>query len=213
MCCICRPRTIFAFVISMVVGVVLLGAMSGNAKPHSQPASASAEPMNWKLDPVHCMAVFRIQHMGAGMFWGKFDTVTGTVTYPEDDSAAPTFDVTVAVDSVDSGNEKLDKTLKGPQFFNAKEWDSITFKSTGAEKVSDKKWTVQGDLTLHGKTLPVEAEVEVTGIIGNPVQKKAGFEAVFSIKRSDFGMSWGVKNKALGDDVRLIVGLEGDWAR
>jgi polyisoprenoid-binding protein YceI len=213
MCCICRPRTIFAFLAAMVVGVVLLGSMSGNTEPNPKPTPAAAEVMNWKLDPVHCMAVFRIQHMGAGMFWGKFDTVTGMVTYPEDDSEAPTFNVTVAVDSVDSGNEKLDKTLKGPQFFNAKEWDSITFVSTGAEKVSDKKWTVKGDLTLHGETRPVAADVEVTGMIGNPVQKKAGFEAVFSIKRSEFGMGWGVKNKALGDDVRLIVGLEGDWTR
>ncbi|MCP4940198.1 MAG: YceI family protein, partial [Phycisphaeraceae bacterium] len=55
--------------------------------------------------------------------------------------------------------------------------------------------------------------VEFTGLAGNPVQKKAGFEATFEVKRSDFGMDWGVKNKALGDDVRLVVGLEGDWTR
>ena len=55
--------------------------------------------------------------------------------------------------------------------------------------------------------------LEVTGIIGNPVQKNAGVEVIFKIKRSDFGMNWGVNTKALGDDVRLIVDLEGDWAR
>ena len=42
--------------------------------------------------------------------------------------------------------------------------------------------------------------------------KKAGYEAIFSVKRSDFGMSWGVENGALGDEVDLVVGLEGDWS-
>lgn len=177
--------------------------------------AAAPQPaqMNWKLDPVHCMAVFRIQHMGAGMFWGKFNDVSGMVVYNEDDSTAPSFEVTIAVDSIDTGTEKLDKTLKGPQFFNAKEWESITFKSTTAERVGEKKWNVTGDLSMHGETKSITAVVEVTGVIGNPVQKKAGFEATFSIKRSDFGMNWGVKNNAVGNDVKLIVGLEGDWAR
>ena len=40
---------------------------------------------------------------------------------------------------------------------------------------------------------------------------EAGYEATLTIKRSDFGMNWGVKNGALGDEVRLIIGLEGDW--
>ena len=151
--------------------------------------------------------------MGAGMFWGKFNGVTGTVVYPEDGSSAPVFNVSVAVDSVDTGTEKLDKTIKGPQFFNAKEWEAITFVSTGAEKIDEKTWKVKGDFSMHGVTKPIEALVEMTGLIGNPVQKKAGFEAVFSIKRSDYGMDWGVKNRALGDEVRLVIGLEGDWKR
>ena len=177
------------------------------------PATAAAAPLNWQLDPVHCMTVFRIQHMGAGMFWGKFDGVTGTMVASEDGSTVPEFDVTVAVDSVHTGSEKLDKTLKGPQFFDSKEWDVITFKSTGGEQVDEKTWKITGDLSLHGVTKPIEAMVEATGMIGNPVQKKAGFEARFTIKRSDYGMDWGVKNKALGDEVRLIIGLEGDWKR
>lgn len=178
-------------------------------------AAAAPKPaeMNWKLDPIHCMAVFRIQHMGAGMFWGKFNDVSGTVVYNEDDSTAPVFKVSVAVESIDTGTAKLDKTLKGPQFFNAKEWETITFESKSAERIDEKKWNITGDLSMHGETKTVTALVEVTGVIGSPVQKKAGFEVTFSIKRSDFGMNWGVKNKAVGNDVRLIVGLEGDWVR
>jgi len=47
-------------------------------------------------------------------------------------------------------------------------------------------------------------------VMGNPVQAKAGWEAIFLIKRSEFGMNWGVENGAVGDDVKIIVGLEGN---
>ena len=205
-----RSLFLFAFISAAYVAIVFLGV---NGPRASAVTTNSRAEMSWKLDPVHCMAVFRIQHMGAGMFWGKFNDVSGTVSYPEDGSEAPKFNVSVAVESVDTGTAKLDKTIKGPQFFNAKEWEEITFSSTGAEKIDEKTWKVKGDFTMHGVTKPIEAMVEVTGVIGSPVQKKAGFEAVFTIKRSDFGMNWGVKNRALGDDVRLVVGLEGDWVR
>ena len=197
------PRFVVPLIFSVLAAIPMVGLA----------AAPRPVEMSWKLDPVHCMAVFRIQHMGAGMFWGKFNDVSGTVTYNEDDSIAPSFDVIVTVESIDAGSDKLEKTLKGPQFFNAKEWESITFKSTGAERVGEKKWNVTGNLSMHGETKAITAVVEVTGVIGNPVQKKAGFEATFSIKRSDFGMDWGVKNNAVGDEVKLIIGLEGDWAR
>ena len=173
----------------------------------------AAAPLTFKLDPIHCMALFRIHHVGAGQFWGMFDDVSGTVAYPEDGSAAPAFDVTVKVESVHTGTEKLNRTIAGPQFFDAKEFESIRFVSTGGTSTGDKTWDITGDLTMHGVTKPITAKVECTGVAGNPVQKKAGFEAIFAVKRSDFGMNWGVKNKALGDEVRLVVGLEGDWVR
>ncbi|MDG2134117.1 MAG: YceI family protein [Phycisphaerales bacterium] len=198
-------------------GAGLVGGFAATAQPAATSAATSAvnaaAPLDFKLDPVHCMALFRIHHVGAGRFWGMFDQVGGTMTYAEDGKTAPTFDVTVQVESVHSGTEKLDRTIIGPQFFNAKEYETIRFVSTGGESTGDGTWNVTGDFTMHGVTKPVTARVEFTGLAGNPVQKKAGFEATFEVKRSDFGMDWGVKNKALGDDVRLVVGLEGDWTR
>ena len=198
-------------------GAGLVGGFTATGQPVAAAATASANPtvapLQFKLDPVHCMALFRIHHVGAGQFWGMFDQVEGTMTYAEDGKTVPTFDVTVQVESVHSGTEKLDRTIIGPQFFNAKEYETIRFVSTGGESKGDGVWDITGDFTMHGVTRPVTAKVEFTGLAGNPVQKKAGFEATFEVKRSDYGMDWGVKNKALGDDVRLVVGLEGDWTR
>ena len=48
-----------------------------------------AETIEFTLDPVHCMVNFRIHHAGAGMFWGRFNDVTGTFNTSEDGAAAP----------------------------------------------------------------------------------------------------------------------------
>lgn len=212
-----RAYTLRTVIAAAVFGGVGLVGELVNAEPRVRAAttatSASAEPKTWKLDPVHCMALFRIHHVGAGQFWGMFDGVTGTIVWPENGDEAPEFKVVVDVESVHSGTEKLDRTIMSPQFFNAKEFEDITFVSTGGKKVSDGIWEATGDLTMHGETRPITAMIELTGVAGNPVQKKVGFEAAFTVKRSDFGMTWGVKNKALGDEVRMVVGLEGDWVR
>ena len=56
---------------------------------HAQPAVQA--PISWKLDPVHSFGLFRVQHMNAGMFWGRFNDVTGTITHHEDGSAPPSW--------------------------------------------------------------------------------------------------------------------------
>lgn len=164
----------------------------------------------WTLDPVHSTALFRVQHAGAGQFWGRFNDVTGTVDYPRDHAAAPSFDVVVKTASIDTGTDKLDRHLQGPDFFNAREFETMTFKSTSATRTGDRTWTVTGNMTMLGKTEPIEVAVEATGVVGNPVVAKAGWEATFTLFRSDFGMNWGVDNGALGDEVRLVIGMEGN---
>ena len=198
-----RPRLV-CFILA--VGTLV----SGLAYAVVQTPQAGSRAETFRLDPVHCMAMFRIHHQGAGQFWGRFNEVTGMVDYPRDDSSAPVFDVIVNVGSIDTGTTKLDRTLIGPDFFNGREFETIAFKSSTAERVSERKWKVDGELTLLGKTAPVSAMVEVTGVRGNPVVAKAGWEAIFTIKRSDFGMNWGVENGSLGDEVRLVIGLEGE---
>lgn len=180
------------------------------------PRQEAAAPATIQLDPVHSFALFRIQHLEAGQFWGRFNALEGSAAYPIDDSAAPVFDVTVKIANADTGSEKLDGNLQGPNFFNAIEFPTMRFASaTGdgaATRVAERHWKVKGDLTIRGVTRPVEVDCVVTGIGKGPLGRKVGFECTLDIKRSDFGMRWGIETppKVLGDAVRLVVGLEGD---
>ncbi len=217
-----RRHEIKSFIIRATAGLVLFGGVGlatglGRPDPLAEFATVAESPspdaMVWKLDPVHCMALFRIHHVGAGQFWGMFDDVTGTISWSPDGDEIPAFDVSVDVESVHTGTTKLDRPIMSPQLFNGKELETVALKSTGGTATGEGTWDLTGDFTMHGVTRPITAKVELTGVAGNPVQKKAGFEATFELKRSDFDMDWGVKNKALGDQVRMIVGLEGDWVK
>jgi polyisoprenoid-binding protein YceI len=146
-------------------------------------------------------------HLGAGAFWGKFDDVQGSITYYGGEKA-PEFDVSIAIESVHSGNESLDKHLKSPDFFNAKEFPAMTFKSTKGVQTAPGTWEVCGQLTMHGQTHEACAVVTMTGSADMGRGPKAGFEATFSIKRSQWGMTYGVEKGSLGDEVRVIVALE-----
>jgi len=171
-----------------------------------------ADPATITLDPVHSVALFRIQHLEAGLFWGRFKALEGTVKWSMEPTAAPVFDISAKIANADTGSEKLDGNLQGPNFFNAKEFPTITFKSTGATAAGDRHWMVKGDLTLHGVTKVVEVDCVATGIGTGPAGTKVGFECNLTLKRSDFGMKWGIEKpaKALGDEVKLIIALEGD---
>jgi polyisoprenoid-binding protein YceI len=97
--------------------------------------------------------------------------------------------------------------LKSPDFFNAKQFPSIIFKSTKVAKAG-AKYQVTGDLTLHGTTKPITFEIEQTGSGKGPTGAAvAGVEATLKIKRSDFGMNKMIP--MIGDDVTVIVSLEG----
>ena len=173
---------------------------------HAQ--SATQGPVSWQLDPVHSFGLFRVHHMNAGMFWGRFNDVTGTVSHREDGSAPPQLEVRCAVESIDTGSEKLDRTMLGPKWFNGKEHEAMTFVSTSGEKIDDTHWKLQGDLTIAGVSREVEVMTELTGIGGGPQGRKIGFECTVEINRNAFGIR--ILRGAIGDKVRLVVGLEGD---
>jgi len=65
---------------------------------------------------------------------------------------------------------------------------------------------------MHGVTKPITAMVEVTGV-SEMMGGRAGAEATFTVKRSDFGMSYGVEKGVLGDMVKVVVNLEGVKAK
>jgi polyisoprenoid-binding protein YceI len=164
----------------------------------------------YTVDPVHSSAVFRIRHNNVSYFYG---TVTpgpeGTIIYDASKPEASSFDVTVKVANIQTGNPNRDNHLKSPTFFNVKDFPTMTFKSTSVKKGEGNTLAVTGDLTIHNVKKSVTVNMELTGEAkdqrGNPL---VGFEGTFNIKRGDFDMK--EMTNIAGDDVRIIISLEAD---
>ncbi len=161
----------------------------------------------FKVDPVHSSLLFRIKHLNAGYIYGRFNAYSGTFAFDRDPAQCNlTFEVNV--DSIYTANADRDKHLKGPDFFNVKEFPTASFKSKSVKPLDDKTYEVSGDLTLHGVTQPVTVRLERVGTAKGPRgEVRSGIETTFVIKRSDFGMKTGLQ--FLSDEVRITVAVEG----
>lgn len=169
-------------------------------------ALAAAE--EYKVDTVHSAVFFRVKHMNVSYTYGRFNEITGLVKWddakPGDSSLK--FDVKTA--SVDTNDEKRDAHLRNADFFDADKYPTISFVSKSVKKTDDDKYEVAGELTLHGVTKPLTVTLEKTGMGADPWGgHRIGFETVFTIKRSEFGMD--KMMNGVGDDVRLMVSIEG----
>lgn len=161
------------------------------------------------VDAVHSSVVFRVKHAGVSYFYGTFAGFEGKFRVDADNPANTMIDVAVETNSVNSNNSRRDAHLKSPDFFNAEQFPKLTFKSTGARAHSDGTIHVTGDLTYRGRSQTVTVPVTKTGEAQTRQGYKQGFITEFTIKRSDFGDTWGIDNGALGDEVTLIVSLQG----
>jgi polyisoprenoid-binding protein YceI len=169
--------------------------------------AASAE--TFQVDPVHSSVNYRIKHMNLSYSYGRFNAIAGTFDLDPADPAKGVFDFTVKTDTIDTGVAKRDGHLKSPDFFNARQFPTITFKSKSVASAGENTYDVTGDLTLHGVTKSVTLKVEQTGKgPGMGGRGAVGLLTSFTIKRSDFGM----KNMIgpVGDDVRVEVAIEGN---
>lgn len=160
----------------------------------------------YKVDPVHSTVIFKVGHFEVSNFQGRFNEPTGTVAIDPGDPSKSSFNIEIQADKVDTANAKRDGHLKSPDFFDVKQFPTITFKST-AVKGSGDKLEVIGDLTLHGVTKSITVPVtrvgeKDTGKMGY----RTGWEATFNLKRSDYGMTTMVGPVA--DEVQLTVSLE-----
>jgi polyisoprenoid-binding protein YceI len=162
---------------------------------------------SYSVDPVHSSVSFGISHAGISNIHGRFNDFSGTFVIDKDDLSKSSFALDIKVESVDTNNAKRDEHLRAPDYFNAKQFPTLSFKSTKV-KATDAGFEVTGDLTLHGVTKSVSMTLQgghkvVEFPKGTP---RVGVTSVVTIKRSEFGMT--TELGALGDEVYIVVGLE-----
>jgi len=159
----------------------------------------------YKFDTAHSSILFNVAHQQVGMQWGRFNTFDGSIEF--DGDTPKSFNVTIEADSIDSGNAKRDGHLRKPDFFNAAEFPKVTFTSTKIEVMDGGALKVTGDLEMVGVKKSVTFDLKHMGPVdGRGGAKIRGVHGTTTIKRSDYGMTYGMGG--IGDEVTITVALE-----
>jgi polyisoprenoid-binding protein YceI len=183
-------------------------AMSTAQKP------APASPITqWRVDPAHTRAEFAVKHLMITTVRGHFGDVDGTVREDSADPTRSTIEVSLKVASISTGVEQRDAHLRSPDFFDADQFPSLTFRSTRIVAAGDDKLQVTGDLTIKGVTKPVVLAVTEEGRGGDPWGgQRAGFSATTKIDRRDFGLNWNQALEAggfaVGHEVKITLDIQ-----
>lgn len=153
--------------------------------------SLSTQAQNWKVDDVHTNVGFSVDYMVVSELEGTFKKYDAVVTSEKPDFSDLKLTFNVDVNSINTDNEMRDKHLKGDDFFNADKFPKVTFKSVAVKKISDKKYVLEGDLTIRDVTKRVKFDVNYGGTVKDPWgNTKAGFKASTKINRLDYGLKY-----------------------
>ena len=180
------------------------------------PLASVAAPETFTIDPFHSHPHFQVKHLDYMYMTGRFDKMSGKIVM---DTAAKsgTVELSIEVASVNTGDHEKgprtrsrDEHLKQADFFNAAEVPRMTFKGAAVRWTGEWPAAIEGQLTLLGVTKPVTLTVDNWKCGPDPrTQGKrymCGGNASGTLKRSEFGMKFGIPN--LSDEIRLMIGLE-----
>lgn len=173
-----------------------------------QAAPLQAKEETYQIDPVHSFACFKVGHLGISFVRGRFTDISGTIAGDRKNPEKGQISVEIKTASIDTGVPKRDEDLKSDTYLDVKRFPTMSFKSTRMEKRAPDIYEARGDFTLHGVTRPIKLKIRFTGEGKDPWGGfRAGGEALFTIRRSDYGM--GKSIPAVGDSVTIELNFEG----
>lgn len=179
---------------------ILLGALLA-----SFGLGLSAEPVIYKIDPVHSGVNFKIRHF-INKVPGTFGSFSGEIHFDKETPANSKAVGTIEVTSVDTRNTDRDAHLQNEDFFKSAEYPAIEFTSTKWEALGSDKFKVTGMLTMLGQTHPVTLELDFLGEVEGRGVMRSGWEAKGTIDRTQWGISYGTP--AIGKDVEIELNIQ-----
>jgi polyisoprenoid-binding protein YceI len=194
---------------SMILAAALLiaGGLRADAKP--------LPTGTFKFDVAHTQLGFEVTHLVISTVTGKFDKFEGAIVVKSDKDISVAASADAA--SVDTGNAMRDAHLRGDDaakaadFFNAKKFPQLTFKSTKVT-LDGTKLTVVGDLTIRDVTKSVTFEGKYRGTVKDPWGgERIAASLKSTINRQDFNLKFGAVIEAgpvVSDDVDLVLNVE-----
>jgi polyisoprenoid-binding protein YceI len=190
------------FAATVVVALLgLQGDISHAAEPAAPPAipPVSAPPAGqYQLEKSHASLLFRVSHLGFSTYTTRFSRLDAELTF--DPNNIPASQVATTIDAssleMDAAPATCLDIVKGPKMLDTAKFPKIIFRSQKVRMTGARSMEISGTLDLHGVTRPVVLTGTFNGgYAGMPnmdPHARIGFSAHGSLKRSDFGITFGV---------------------
>jgi polyisoprenoid-binding protein YceI len=180
-----------------------------------QPAAGSVElppPGPWTIDPVHSTVVATARHLGIASIRARFSEVGGRITVRRPVEQSSVY-AEIKAASLDSGIKMRDDHLRSPDFLDVEAYPTISFESTGLRQRGADRWTIAGDLTLHGERRAIELDLTYGGWGPDPWGGvRAAFHAETQLQRNDFAINYSAMVRAgvaaVGTTVKIEIDIE-----
>ena len=171
--------------------------------------AAWAQGSEWQIDPAHTTVAFTVRHMGISNVHGRFTKVSGTANIDDSDMTKSSVNAIIDIGSITTGNDSRDNDLRSPNYFDAAQFPTMTFKSKSITKAGDNKLKVVGDLTIKGVTKEVTLDVDgpSSPIKMGPNQRR-GLSATTSVNRKDFGVGAKTPSAMVGEEIKIEIDAE-----
>src|SRR5580704_15985761 len=212
-------RFFFATGVAILLG--LPGGISHAAESAAPPAPApvTAPPAGqYQLDKSHASLVFRVSHLGFSTYTSRFSRFDTELAF--DPRNIPASKVVTTIDAssleMDAAPTFCLDIVKGPQMLDTAKFPKIVFRSEKVRMTGAKSMEITGTLDLHGVTRPVVLTGSFNGgYAGMPKMDphaRVGFSAHGSLKRSDFGITFGLPapgtTMGVGDSIDISIEAE-----
>lgn len=169
--------------------------------------SSNCAAADYDLDNSHTSLIFGVSHFGYSFTYGRFNRLSGEFSFDKETPTDSSFKFEIETSSVDTNDTKRDEHLRGPDFFDAKQFPKITFESTSVRD-SGEALEMVGNMTLHGVTKEVAIPLKHLGQGKGPYGNyRCGFSAQVILQRGDFGIK--AMAPMIGDDISITFSFEG----
>lgn len=145
------------------------------------------------VDPSHSRVGFVVRHMGFSKVRGSFERFEGAVRLAPGDLATLAATAKIEAGSISTNDPKRDAHLRSADFFDVERYPEVAFKATAAHASSENEFVMEGELTMHGVTKPIELRGTYLGEGTDPWGgARVAFEAHATVNRKEFGLNWNV---------------------
>lgn len=180
------------------------------------PSLTQAAMERWEIDDSHFAVGFMVDHIGFARVLGMFLQAEGHVFFDPESRELGGGQFVIHTESVFTNHEKRDEHLRGSDFLNVEDFPRMVFRPTGLEWETDRDGRLLGELELLGVSRPVTLDFTLNkvgrypfplgGLLGGaPV---LGMSLRGTIRRSDWGMDYGLDRGLVGDEIELLLEFE-----